>query len=40
MTTYHLRPLLDSVRDLHMLFLVGEQLATAKAPHEVVESAD
>ena len=37
MTTDHLRPLLDNVRDLHMLFLVGEQLATGKAPHEVVE---
>ena len=38
MTTDHLRPLLDNVRDLHMLFLVGEQLATGKAPHEVVET--
>ena len=37
MTTDHLKPLLGNVRDLHMLFLVGEQLATGKAPHEVVE---
>ena len=31
MTTDHLRRLLDNVRDLHMLFLVGEQLATVEA---------
>ena len=37
MTTDHLRALVDNVRDLHMLFLVGELLATGKAPHEVVE---
>ena len=37
MTTDHLRPLLDNVRDLHLLFSVREQLATGKAPREVVE---
>ena len=37
MTTDHLRPLLDNVRDLHLLFSVREQLATGKAPQEVVE---
>ena len=36
MTTDHLRPLLDNVRDLYMLFLVGEQLATGNAPHKVI----
>ena len=37
MTTDHLRPLLDNVRDLHLLFSVREQLATGMAPQEVVE---
>ena len=37
MTTDHLRPLLDEVRDLHLLFSVREQLATGKEPQEVVE---
>ena len=37
MTTDHLRPLLDNVRDLHLLFSVREHLATDMAPQEVVE---
>ena len=37
MTTDHSRPLLDNVRDLHLLFSVREQLATGKTPQEVVE---
>ena len=37
MTTDHLRPLLDNVRDLHLLFSVREQWATGMAPQEVVE---
>ena len=30
MTNEHLRPLLDSVRDTHLFFLVAEQLARAQ----------
>ena len=37
MTTDHLRPLLDKVRDLHLLFSVREQVATGMAPQDVVE---
>ena len=37
MTTDHSRPSLDNVRDPHLLFSVREQLATGKAPQEVVE---
>ena len=37
MTTDHSRPLLDNVRDLHLLFSIREQLATGKAPQEEVE---
>ena len=36
MTNEHLRPLLDSVNDSHLLFLAGEQLARANVPPAVV----
>ena len=36
MTNEHLRPLLDSVRDTHLLFLVAEQLARAQVPPSIV----
>ena len=32
MTTDHLRPVLDNIRDTHLLFQMGEQLATARIP--------
>ena len=32
MTTDHLRPVLDNIRDTHSLFQMGEQLATARTP--------
>ena len=37
MTNEHLRPLLDDVRGRKLFFAVGEQLARATVPHEVVE---
>ena len=38
MTTGHLRPLLDSPRDTHLLFDVCQTLATAKVPQEVKDA--
>ena len=35
MTSDHLRPLLDHVRDSHLLFLLGDQLAKAQTPASV-----
>ena len=35
MTGDHLRPLLDHVRDSHLLFLLGDQLAKAQTPASV-----
>ena len=31
-TTDHLRPVLDNIRDTHLLHQMGEQLATARVP--------
>ena len=36
MTNEHLRPLLDSTHDAHLLFLVGEQLARAHVPPSII----
>ena len=38
MTFDHLRPLLDSTRDTHLLFLVAEILATAQVPPVIVSA--
>ena len=36
MTNEHLRPLLDSTHDAHLLFLAGEQLARAQVPPSII----
>ena len=36
MTNEHLRPLLDSTHDAHLLFLAGEQLARAHVPPNII----
>ena len=35
MTSDHLRPVLDSVGDSHLVFMMGEQLARAKIPPDI-----